>query len=282
MEQYQTLIQTIALTAGASWASGINLYAVLVILGLGGATGNIALPEDLRILQDPMVIGAAAMMYCVEFFADKIPGVDSGWDALHTFVRIPAGALLAAGAIGEVAPVFELSAAILGGGLAATSHATKAGSRMLINASPEPFTNWGASLTEDALVIAGLWTALNHPLLFLGLLMLFLVLAVWMLPKMWRLMMRVLGALRRWLSSTSERTAASPPLGVSPMPDTHANLPAPRAEHTSAEPPAAAGPPGSATIELLERLQALRASGAISEAEFAEQKRRLLNPEDSR
>lgn len=278
MEQYQTLIQTIALTAGASWASGINLYAVLLILGLGGASGHIALPEDLQILQNPMVIGAAAMMYCVEFFADKVPGVDSGWDAIHTFVRIPAGAMLAAGAVGEVTPALELAAAIAGGGLAATSHATKAGSRMLINASPEPFTNWGASLAEDVLVVAGLWTALNHPVPFLALLTLFIILAVWVLPKMWRLVVRVLGALRRWLSSTSERTAASPPLGVTPMPDALVRLQGPvGGEAPPSAPPASSSPSGGDTIELLERLQALRASGALSDDEFEQQKRRLLD-----
>lgn len=274
MEQYQTLIQTIALTAGAAWASGINLYAVLLVLGLGGASGAIALPDDLQVLQNPMVIGAAAMMYCVEFFADKIPGVDSGWDAIHTFVRIPAGAMLAAGAVGEVTPALEIAAAIMGGGVAATSHATKASSRMLINASPEPFTNWGASLAEDLLVLAGLWTALNHPSVFIVLLVLFLVVAIWLLPKMWRLVMRVLGALRRWLSATPERAAESPPLGAAPLHPQPALLTAP--SPTGEQPPSEPATSSAETLSLLERLQALRSSGALSEEEFNEQKRRLL------
>ena len=185
MENYDALLATLALTMGASWASGINLYAALLVLGLGGATGNIELPPGLEALQDPLVIGAAGLMYAVEFFADKIPGVDSGWDTLHTFVRIPAGALLAAGAVGDVTPSIEIAAGILGGGLAATSHATKAGSRLLINTSPEPLTNWTASLGEDVMVFGGLWAALNYPLFFLGLLILFLVLVAWMLPKLW-------------------------------------------------------------------------------------------------
>ena len=185
MENYDALLATLALTMGASWASGINLYAALLVLGLGGATGNIELPPGLEALQDPLVIGAAGLMYAVEFFADKIPGVDSGWDTLHTFVRIPAGALLAAGAVGDVTPSLEIAAGILGGGLAATSHATKAGSRLLINTSPEPLTNWTASLGEDVMVFGGLWAALNYPLFFLGLLILFLVLVAWMLPKLW-------------------------------------------------------------------------------------------------
>ena len=128
MESYEAITAAIALTLGASWASGINLYAVLVVLGLGGATGNIDLPPDLQGLENPLVIGAAALMYCVEFFVDKIPGLDTSWDALHTFIRIPAGALLAAGAIGDVGPALELAAAIAGGGLATATHATKAGS----------------------------------------------------------------------------------------------------------------------------------------------------------
>ncbi len=183
MEAYDTLITTLALTLGVSWASGINLYAAIVTLGLGGSMGYIQLPSDLLILQDPMVMGAAGLMYFMEFFIDKTPGVDSSWDVLHTFIRIPAGAVLAAGAVGEVAPALEIAAAILGGSMAATSHATKASSRLLINTSPEPFTNWSASIAEDIAVIGGLWVALNHPLLFLGLIIIFICLVIWLLPK---------------------------------------------------------------------------------------------------
>jgi hypothetical protein len=188
MENYETLLATLALTMGASWASGINLYAALLVLGLGGATGNIDLPLPLQVLQDPMVIGAAGLMYAVEFFTDKIPGVDTGWDTLHTFIRIPAGALLAAGAVGDVTPAMEIAAGIMGGALATSSHVTKTGSRLLINTSPEPVTNWIASFSEDLLVLAGLWTALNHPLTFLILLLIFMLVAIWLLPKIWRLL----------------------------------------------------------------------------------------------
>lgn len=180
------IVETIALSMGAAWASGINLYAALFVLGYMGATGNIDLPPDLEILTNPMVMAAAGFMYVVEFFADKVPGVDSGWDTLHTFVRIPAGALLAAGAVGEVGPAAELAALILGGGLAAGTHLTKAGTRVLINTSPEPVTNWTASIGEDLAVIAGLWTALNHPWIFLALLFAFIVLMIWLLPRLWR------------------------------------------------------------------------------------------------
>jgi hypothetical protein len=249
MEAYQSIVATLALSMGASWASGINLYAVLLVLGLGGTTGNIDLPPGLDVLENPLVIGAAALMYGVEFFADKVPGVDSGWDAIHTFIRIPAGALLAAGAVGDVSPVMELAAAIVGGGLATTSHATKAGTRLLINTSPEPFSNWGASIGEDLLVLGGLWTALNHPVIFLVLLVVFVLFAIWLLPRLWRLLKFILQKIRAFFGG--------------PAPDDIADfLPAPnRAGNTVSE---------------LERLKALRDSGAISEAEFAAAKKKLL------
>ena len=186
MEQLNQVITTIALTMGVAWASGINLYAALVTLGVMGATGNITLPPDLVILTDPLVIGAAGVMFAVEFIADKMPGVDTGWDSIHTFIRIPAGALLAAGAVGDVTPALSLAAALVGGGLAATTHATKAGSRVMINTSPEPVSNWTASLAEDFAVIAGLWTAVHYPWLFLILLLVFIMLMIWLLPKIWQ------------------------------------------------------------------------------------------------
>jgi Domain of unknown function (DUF4126) len=179
-------MELIALSMGVAWASGVNLYATLGVLGLMGATGNIDLPPDLEILTNPMVIFAAIAMYVIEFFADKIPGVDTTWDMLHTFVRIPAGALLAAGAVGDISPAAGMAALILGGGLAGASHGIKAGSRVLINASPEPFTNWAASTTEDAVVVGGLMTALYNPLVFIALVGIFVLLAIWLLPKLWR------------------------------------------------------------------------------------------------
>lgn len=186
MEEYQSLIQIIALTMGAAWASGINLYATVAVLGLAGSSGYIDLPATLDIVQDPMVILAAGFMYCVEFFADKTPGVDTAWDALHTFIRIPAGAMLAAGAMGDVSPALAVAAGLVGGTVTAATHATKAGSRVLINTSPEPFTNWGASVAEDLAVFAGLWAALTHPVLFLVAFTAFLILLIWFLPKILR------------------------------------------------------------------------------------------------
>jgi len=188
LESYNEIIGIIALTFGASWASGINLYATILALGVASTTGAIELPENLQILSNPLVIGAAGFMYFVEFFADKVPGVDTGWDTIHTFIRIPAGALLASGMIAptEAGLAAEIAVGILGGGLAAATHATKAGSRVLINTSPEPVTNWTASLAEDIAVFTGLWAALNHPYWFVASIILFLLLLIWLLPKLWR------------------------------------------------------------------------------------------------
>lgn len=191
------ITQTLALTLGAGWASGINLYAAILVLGFLGATGRVDLPQGLEVLTDPLVMLAAGVMYFIEFFADKVPGVDTAWDTLHTFVRIPAGAILAASAVSDVGLGAEIAAGLLGGGMAAASHAAKAGTRVLINTSPEPFTNWTASILEDVGVIAGLWAALNHPVLFLVLLVLFILLLIWLLPKVWRGVKKVFGWLLR-------------------------------------------------------------------------------------
>ena len=210
MGELDNIVQIIALTMGAAWASGINLYAAILMLGLMGATGSMQLPPDLQVLANPLVIAAAGLMYLVEFVADKMPGVDTGWDAIHTVIRIPAGALLAAGAVGDIDPALSIAAAIVGGGLAAATHATKAGSRAIINTSPEPVTNWVASLTEDLAVVVGLWTALNYPWLFLLLLALFILLMIWLLPKIWRGIKRVFSYLARLISG---KKGPQPPPG---------------------------------------------------------------------
>ena len=198
MEQLDQIVSTISLTMGTAWASGINLYATILVLGLLGMTGSAVLPDSLQILMNPMVIGAAGFMYLVEFFVDKMPGVDTGWDSIHTFIRIPAGALLAAGAVGEVDPALTLAAAIVGGGMAAATHATKAGTRVIINTSPEPITNWSASIGEDIAVIGGLWVALHYPWVFIGLLIIFILLMIWVLPKIWRGVKKIFGAIGRF------------------------------------------------------------------------------------
>ncbi len=219
MGEYTDLIQTIALTLGVAWASGINLYAAVTVLGVGGATGYVDLPEGLAVVQDPLVILAAAFMYCVEFFADKVPGVDSAWDTLHTFIRIPAGAMLAAGAVGNVDPAIAIAAGLLGGALTAATHATKAGSRLLINTSPEPFTNFGASVLEDVAVFAGLWAALANPVLFLAAFAVFLILLCLLLPKIVRGIAGLIRRLGRLLGLTRGPSApAEAPAAALPAP----------------------------------------------------------------
>lgn len=220
------IVETIAITMGIGWASGVNLYAAMLTLGILGATEMMVLPEGLLILTHPAVLAAAGFMYFMEFFADKTPGVDTGWDVLHTFIRIPAGAVLAAMAIGDVSPVAETVALIVGGGLAATAHATKTGARMLINTSPEPFSNWTASIAEDVAVIGGLWLALASPELFLVLLAMAILAMIWLLPKIWRGLKAVYARLRRWLGGEPEPTAAAAagPSHGTPPPDGDASF----------------------------------------------------------
>jgi len=182
-------IATIAVALGASWASGLNTYAAVLILGGAQAFGLVSLPHDLQVLGSPWVLGVAALLFVVNFFADKTPYLDSINDALHTFVRIPAGALLAYGAADQIGPEAAVIAALLGGTLAAGTHIAKTGTRALINTSPEPFSNIAASLAEDVSVIGGLMLALAHPITFLCLLALFVLLLVWLLPKLIRLAM---------------------------------------------------------------------------------------------
>lgn len=209
MEQLDQIITLIAITMGVGWASGINLYATLLTLGILGSTGHMVLPEELNILTNPMVIAAAGLMYMVEFTADKIPGIDSIWDSLHTFIRIPAGAILAAGLVGDASAGVELAAAIVGGGLATTTHITKTGGRMLINTSPEPVSNWVASITEDIVVVLGLWTAIQNPWLFMFLLILFLLLLIWLLPKIWRTLKKAGRGIKSLFIRTKKTTAHS-------------------------------------------------------------------------
>ena len=181
----QTL-QAVALASLLAWASGIRLYLVVFAVGLGGYYGYIELPAGLKVLQHPWVIGAAGILLVMEFLVDKVPGLDSVWDAVHTLIRIPAGALLAAGATGDTLSALTVAAGLLGGTISAGTHITKAGGRAMINASPEPFSNWAASFTEDALVLAGIWFAFQYPIVFLAALAVFAAFAIWLLPKLWR------------------------------------------------------------------------------------------------
>ena len=176
----------LALAAGLGWASGFRLYTTLFVVGLAGHFGWIVLPQGLRVLEHPWVLGAAGLMLFVEFFADKIPLLDSVWDTVHTFIRIPAGAALAAMVFGGQGVEWQTAMALLGGTLAAGTHFTKAGTRAMINASPEPFTNIAASVGEDFVVLTGLWLMFAHPWLMLALLLVLSALIVWLLPILWR------------------------------------------------------------------------------------------------
>jgi len=180
-------LAALAVALGASWASGLNPYAAVLVMGGAQRLGLVSLPHDLQVLGSPWVISAAAVLFALNFFADKIPLIDSLNDVLHTFVRIPAGALLAFGAADQLGPEAATVAGLLGGTLAAGSHLAKTGARALINTSPEPFSNIAASLTEDSLVIGGLILAFAHPITFLCLLALFVGTLVWLLPKLVRL-----------------------------------------------------------------------------------------------
>ncbi|MBI2227694.1 MAG: DUF4126 domain-containing protein [Deltaproteobacteria bacterium] len=189
-------LEALSLAMGTAWTSGINLYATVAALGIAGRAEMIKLPPDLQVLMHPAVIAVACIMYVIEFFADKVPYVDSGWDVLHTFIRVPAGAVLAARSLGDMNPALELVALLGGGAIALAAHGTKATTRLAINASPEPFSNWFASVTEDLAVLGGIWMIFNHPVLMLILVFSFLALVAWLAPKLFRLAKRGFQALR--------------------------------------------------------------------------------------
>jgi hypothetical protein len=193
------LITISALAFGAAWASGINVYAVALTLGLMNLAGWIALPPELQPLSSPLVLGVAALLYAVEFLADKIPGVDHVWDAIHGFIRVPAGAVLAAASFGQVEPDWAIAAGLLGGTLALGSHLSKAGTRTAVNLSPEPFSNWIVSLLEDVIAVLAVILAVVKPLLFLIILACIVALTIWLLPKLLRIAARIVGGLLRWM-----------------------------------------------------------------------------------
>jgi hypothetical protein len=181
-----SLTQSIALYLGTAWASGLNLYATILVLGTLEHSGYFHLPPALAIAANPWVMGAAGVLYITEFVADKIPWVDSAWDAIHTFIRIPAGVLLAVGALQPLDPVPQAVAVLVAGALAAGSHGTKMSTRLALNLSPEPVTNWTASLLEDALAVGGLLLVAFFPLAFFVLLAATIIAATYFVPKLWR------------------------------------------------------------------------------------------------
>jgi hypothetical protein len=185
--------QLMAIAAGLGWASGLRLYAVVFLTGMAGFMGWVDLPSGLQLLQHPLMLGASGLMLFVEFFADKIPGLDSVWDVVHTLIRVPAGAALAAAVFGADHATAAAVAALLGGTLAATSHVAKATTRAAANTSPEPFSNIGLSLAGDGLVPLMLWLSWAHPLVFFAALVVTLVVMVgliWVLAKFLRQLMR--------------------------------------------------------------------------------------------
>ncbi|HEY0232574.1 MAG TPA: DUF4126 domain-containing protein [Dokdonella sp.] len=201
-------LSQLALAGGLAWASGIRLYATVLIVGLLGRYGYLHLPDQLLVLQHSWVLIAAGVMAVGEFLADKLPGFDSVWDALHTFIRIPAGAFLAWGAMGDATPAAQMAAALVGGMITSGTHLAKSGGRAAINTSPEPFTNWTASAGEDGLVLGGLFLAIQHPAVFLFALAVFLAVVIWLLPKLLRFLARVFG----WLAGNGKAPAPSLPL----------------------------------------------------------------------
>ncbi|MGH7808857.1 MAG: DUF4126 domain-containing protein [Candidatus Binatia bacterium] len=209
-------IEALSLAMGTAWTSGINLYATVAALGIAQQAQLIQLPPDLQVLSHPAVIAIACTMYVIEFFADKVPYVDSGWDVLHTFIRIPAGAILAARSLGDMNPALELAALLAGGSIALAAHATKATARLAINASPEPFSNWIASVAEDITVLGGIWMIFNHPILMMVLVLSFIALTVWLVPKLFRLAKRGFQALRDKIRGVKPDQSA--PGGPSPQP----------------------------------------------------------------
>jgi hypothetical protein len=196
----------LAMAAALGWASGLRLYAVVFLVGAAGRWGGVAGPEGLQLLQHPAVLAASGALMAVEFLADKVPWVDSVWDMANSVLRVPAGAALAAAAMGADGAAWGLVAALMGGTLAATSQAAKTTTRAAINTSPEPFSNWGASLLEDGLVVGALWLAYQYPLVF-GVALLVTVVLMWFIT--WALFRFLRAAFRRvrvWFAGTAKET----------------------------------------------------------------------------
>ena len=190
------VIQILGLALGAAWTSGNNWYATVAVLGLLEHYGLAQLPGSLHVLDNWIIIGVALFLYVVEFVADKVPYVDSVWDAVHTFIRVPAGAVIAAAGASDLNPTVEVVALLLGGGLALSTHGTKATVRAAANTSPEPVTNWALSLVEDIFAIGAAALAVLHPVAILVVILIFLLILAWILPKVVRRVRRMLAAVR--------------------------------------------------------------------------------------
>lgn len=199
---------TLSLALGTAWTSGINLYATVTVLGLLEKFGGMKLPGGLEVLDNWWIIGVAGALYTVEFFADKIPYIDSIWDVVHTFIRIPAGALIAYTATDQSNPSLHVVATLLGGGLALSSHGTKAALRATANLSPEPLSNWVLSFVKDGIAILGTIFAVVAPFVVLGMIGIFLLLFVWFIPKVFRALRRMINAARSFIAGQGFRETA--------------------------------------------------------------------------
>jgi hypothetical protein len=202
-------LETLGFALGTSFASGLNVYATVAAAGIMQRLGLVQLPDTLQVLAHPIVLGLAGTLFIIEFIADKIPYVDSAWDAVHTFIRPPAAAVLSYSAFGNVPEEWKLGAALLAGSVALTSHGAKASTRAAANTSPEPVSNWTLSLFEDGLVVFLVWMAAEHPLLTAGLVILLLILAVLLIRKLWKFA-RQLGERFRNRSKTQPTSTAVP------------------------------------------------------------------------
>lgn len=192
-----SLLSTLALAMGSSWVSGINLYAAVATLGLLGRFAGLNLPGDLGVLTSWWVIGVALGLYVIEFFADKIPLIDSAWDAVHTFIRVPAGAVLAAASFGDFDRGVQVIAFLIGGGLALSSHGTKAATRAAINTSPEPASNIAASLAEDVVAVGSIVLAWLYPVVVIVLVVIAVIVSIVLVPRIVRYMRAAIARLRR-------------------------------------------------------------------------------------
>ena len=200
----------LALAAALGWASGFRLYAVVFLVGLMGAAGWLVLPAGLHVLQNPLVLAVAGALMLVEFFADKVPWIDSAWDAVHTVIRVPGGALLAAGVFGADSASMGVIAGLLGGSLAATSMATKMTTRAAVNTSPEPFSNWVLSFFEDGLVVAVVWLATQHPVAFGVALLVMVAVSIALLVVLFKFLRAVLRRMSLFFGGSAQPVVEKP------------------------------------------------------------------------
>jgi hypothetical protein len=194
-------LTTLGIAMGSAWFSGINLYATVVTLGLLQKFTFVKLPGEMSMLSNGWVLGAAGAMYAIEFFADKIPAVDSAWDAIHTFIRVPAGAIMAAASFADFDPTVKTIAMLVGGSVALGSHGLKASTRLAANTSPEPVSNIALSLGEDIFTFAGVTLLAFHPVVMLVVVIFLIILAIWLVPKIYRAIKRMMNKIRSLLGT---------------------------------------------------------------------------------